>query len=272
MDEAEQTALLIIVVILFLIVLLIEFKFFRKKDRTRKVPSASMERDRAFNAMHTAKAVRNKLKAEGYEVLKAEYMIEKADSAFASRQYAICMDFCDKAKDELIKCRREGAVFSDTDETASSETDDAEGRPEMHPDEVKEVVRTSGGLYLQARFELTAAKDELQKFDGADDKRASATDHVSEAERLFDSGEYQKSLSSSFKARKILSGEGEVEPDAQAEAMAAIKKCPNCSEAISEGDLFCFACGCSLRERRCSSCGAEMRSTDKFCRICGVKS
>lgn len=271
MDDAERTALLIIILIIFFVALLIEFKFIRRKDVKRKIITASMEKDRAFNALHTSKVVRNKLKAEGYNVLKAEYMIDKADSALDSRQYSVCADLCKKAKEELIKCRREGAVFAGGgDSEQSSYAEERQDRPEMHADEVKEVVRTGGGLYLQSRFELNAAKDELEKFEGPANERDSATDLVSDAESLFDSGEYQKSLSASFKARKILSGEVESEPDAQGEK-TRVKRCTSCGQEISDEDQFCFSCGYSLKERKCSSCGAEIRGSDKFCRKCGAK-
>ncbi|HDP97024.1 MAG TPA: zinc ribbon domain-containing protein [Euryarchaeota archaeon] len=270
MDSTERTALFIIILIIFFIVLLIEFKFIRRKDIKRRIPTVSMEKDRAFNALHTSKAVRNKLKTEGYDVLKAEYMIDKADSAFASRQYAVCIDLCDKAKGELIRCRREGAVFADRDQLDDSDKVEHHNRPERPRDEMKEVVRTGGGLFLQARFELNAARDELDKFEGSAEERDSATELISDAERLFDSGEYQKALSASFKARKIISGEVEPDLDAQ-EARPGGKSCPSCGEKISEGDQFCFACGCALKERKCSSCGAEMRGSDRFCRKCGAK-
>ena len=54
---------------------------------------------------------------------------------------------------------------------------------------------------------------------------------------------------------------------------AASKYCPNCGEAVEEGDKFCGKCGADIvtKSSTCPKCGVPVRSQDTFCRSCGAK-
>jgi len=106
---------------------------------------------------------------------------------------------------------------------------------------------------------------------------------IEEADGLFEAKNYQKSLSISFRARKILCGELEEETDQAAEVVPEeVEKaekqggeisecCLACGATVAEEDLFCGLCGSPVKERKCTSCGASLKSGDTFCRKCGAR-
>ena len=48
--------------------------------------------------------------------------------------------------------------------------------------------------------------------------------------------------------------------------------CPNCSNVVAEGSLFCNKCGTKLSVQKfCTACGAEVPADSMFCNRCGSK-
>jgi len=296
LDLPMQIALLIALVMGFLIALFLELRYIKKKGIRKKFMSKrikekerELKKDRAFNALHTAKLLRNRLNTNGIDTRKAQYMIDKADTALSYGDYESCAEMCRVAKEELLKCKHSG-ILTDRDEEKTIDMMTDKGIKtkgsvlESDSEEARKFMAGVGSdLFLQSKFELNAAKGDLTLFDGPTDERKRASQLIEEADGLFEAKNYQKSLSISFRARKILCGELEEETDQAAEVVPEeVEKaekqggeisecCLACGATVAEEDLFCGLCGSPVKERKCTSCGASLKSGDTFCRKCGAR-
>ena len=284
MTDDERLILLIVLIIVAAITFLVEFKYIRGKRFRKAYGGNRLKKDQAFNSLHTTKAVRNRLKVDRIDTLKADYMIQKAQDALEAGDYDSCMDATAKAREEMLKSKREGNVMVDSSE--SSEIDTVVSAASSQPStsgaarKLKVPTQQRDDLLLQARFELNAAKGDLDCYNGPADVRASASKFIEESEKHFNEKDYQKSLSDSFKARKLMSGEP-LEPKEAPRKSAAVEtippqsssknRCKECGSELEAGDTFCGACGDRVGEKKCISCGASLKGNDVFCRKCGAK-
>jgi len=258
-----------IVIVLFILVLFLEFRYFRRRGTKKKFQGSELKQDRAYNELLTTKSVRNKLHEDGFDTSKVEYIIKKAQTAIEQRDYDSCVEFCDKAKQELLKCNREGSIlsFDESSGESGSNSQEEEIPIPSASDAIKKIANDNQGQYMQSQFELNCARDELKRSSTRNADREKAEKLIEESAQLFDSGEYEKSLSVSFKARKLIAGE-------ETESARPIKKdsdlkCPDCGATVQEEDVFCGSCGKSLKKTKCNSCGEDLIGGDKFCRKCG---
>lgn len=294
----EKMILMAILIVVFVVTIYLELRL-RKVKLGKRIVSSKVKKDQAFNSLHTTKAVRNKLKIERIDTLKADYMIQRAEDALESGEADACIDLCQKARDDLLKSKRAGAGAA-PEALASDERDEvlpsvaAAGATTRR---LRNEPKPVDNLMLQARFELKIAKDDLDTYSGDSDVKQKAASLIEEAERHMDAGEYQKSLSNSFKVRKMLSGEVEeekapttdkVRPRAEEEGAqkemillekaveedwepsAALKgTCKGCGTAYDADDVFCHYCGKPLKAMKCPHCGADLKGIEKYCRKCG---
>jgi hypothetical protein len=292
MDDTEKAVLIAILAVIAGLVMYFELRFMRSKGFGKRLVENAAKKDRAFNALLTTKAVRNKLRSQNYNTMKADYIIQKAQEANESGDYDSCIDACARAREELMRCKQEGemalASSGPTDEAMGTIVEDESGPG--HERKLKIPPRPKEDPSLPARFELRTAKDDLASFAGPVETRDAARALIDQAEKHLEAKDYAKALSCSYKAKKLLSGEpvkdvrpGPVanvqpsssttkepaEPSGQAEPSKL--KCPNCGYEIDPGDVFCGQCGNPVGERKCSSCGAKLKPSDKFCRKCGMK-
>jgi hypothetical protein len=298
--DGDKMILLVVILIVAAITIYAELRI-RKIGVGKKISTSRIKRDQAFNALHTTRAVRNKLRAERVDTAKADYMIQRAEAAHNSNDHDSCIDLCQRAREELIKNKREGSL---TAEPESSGGDEAvllptEGTTASAPVSrgAKAPEKSVDTLQLQAKFELRAAHDDMDTYSGNSNIRQKASQFIDESQRHMDAGEYQKSLSDSFKARKLLSGEpladrvGEtqepmvVEEGAEKElemletpvendwkpSSPIAGKCKKCGTEYDADDVFCHFCGSPLKAKKCPSCGADLKGIEKFCRKCGKR-
>jgi hypothetical protein len=273
--EEEKVVMVIIIFIIAAVTIYIELRI-RKSGFGKKVSSSRFKKDQAYNAVHTTKAVRNKLKADRVNTLKADYMITRAESAFEDRDYDSCIDLCRQSREMLLRSKKEGDIIpaDEPPEPKSSYAAASQRAPEGPP-----AAGVSSPAQLQANFELKAARADIESFTGDNGIRQRASQLVADAERHFNAKDFQKSLSSSFRARKLMSGEaveekpapGGTERIGKAEAAPkqADNRCEACGAANEPEDIFCHSCGKQLRSRKCASCGADLKGYEKFCRKCG---
>jgi len=278
--DEEKIVLLIIILVVAAVTLYVEFKM-RRIGVGKRIVSSRLKKDQAFNAMHTTKAVRNKLRIERLDTAKADYMISKAESAFEDGDYESCTDVCRQAREELLKCKREGQVLP-SEAQAEAPAEPKEGQESAGKSEAPRTQQAAGvdnSAQLQAKFELKAAKADLEAYSGDGGMRQRASQLVAEAERQLQANDFQKSLSASFRARKLLSGEEPEEkaaaksPEQREEAVEPAKKqegrCGSCGAVLEPDDVFCHSCGAPLKAGKCESCGADLKGFEKFCRKCG---
>jgi Arc/MetJ-type ribon-helix-helix transcriptional regulator len=276
MDTVQEIVLMIFIVAMAALTIYAELRI-RKVGIGKKVSASRMKKDQAYNTLHTTKAVRNKLKIDRMDTLKADYMIQRAEDALDSGNWQSCDELCRKAREELLKSRRMGSTAAASKPSVLEEAVE-ESEPEDEP--IPAPVRADAGGVgntgkLQANFELKAAKSDLDRFAGDSADREKASQLMEEAERQFEANEFQKSLSCSFKARKVLSGEKIEEPlekecpsPEEAKVKAALR-CKKCGAPNEPEDAFCHACGSPLKLTKCPNCGAELKGFEKFCRKCG---
>jgi hypothetical protein len=321
----DQIILLVIILIVAVITFYAELRI-RKIGVGKKYAASKINKDQAFNALHTTRAVRTKLRTEQVDTIKADYMIQRAESALNSNDYDSCIDLCQRAKEELIKNKREGYMTAEPESSGDDETitPPAAGTsakvsmrriikaPEKSFDDARLSGRTTTNsldmriqapeksfdtLQLQAKFELRAAQGDIDTYSGDSNIRQKASRFIDESQRHMDAGEYQKSLSDSFKARKLLSGEplaerlGETREPMVAEEGAEKEldmietpveddrkpsspiagECKKCGTEYDADDVFCHSCGRPLKTMKCPGCGAELKGMEKFCRKCGKR-
>jgi hypothetical protein len=294
----EQLTLLAIIIVICAVTMYFELKM-RKVGIGKKYVSSRVKKDQAYNALHTTRAVRNRLKTDRIDTAKADYIIQRAESALNTGDSDSCIDLCQRAREELLKSKREGNVVASSDEL--DEGEEIAPRKTQAAASVSRKVRADSksvdSLQLQAKFNLKVAMDNMDTFSGETGERQRAAQFIEGSQRHFDTGEFQKSLSDSFKARKILSGEplednvGETktpmpEEEGAEKEMTMLEKpveedwqpsapvkgtCKKCGTAYDADDVFCHYCGSPLRAMKCPHCGAELKGIEKFCRKCGKR-
>lgn len=300
LTDTDKLILMMVVLIVAAITIYAELRI-RKIGVGKKYSTSKIKKDQAYNALHTTRAVRNKLRTDRVETAKADYMIQRAESALNSNDHDSCIDLCQRAREELIKNKREGSMSA---EPESSSGEDEVVLPATRAADSPQVIRrvktpdkSVDTLQLQAKFELRAAQGDLDTYSGDSDIRQKASQFIDESQRHMDAGEYQKSLSDSFKARKLLSGEslsdkiGETrEPmpreegaekelemietpvdDDWKQSSPIAGKCKKCGTEYDADDVFCHFCGSPIKAKKCPSCGADLKGIEKFCRKCGKR-
>jgi len=210
LTDSDKMILLVVILIIAVITIYAELRI-RKIGVGKKYSTTRFKKDQAFNSLHTTKAVRNKLRIERVDTAKADYMIQRAESALNSNDHDSCIDLCQRAREELIKNKQEGSVTAEPESSGDDEeiilpTERTATQVPMSR-RVKEPEKSIDILQLQAKFELRAAQGDLDTYSGDSNIRHKASQFIDESQRHMDAGEYQKSLSDSFKARKLLSGE-----------------------------------------------------------------
>lgn len=298
LTDNDKMILLVVILIVAAITIYAELRI-RKIGVGKKYSTTRFKKDQAFNALHTTRAVRNKLRNERVDTAKADYMIQRAEFALNSNDHDSCIDLCQRAREELIKNKQEGSVTAEPESSGDDEeiilpTARTAAQVPMSR-RVKAPEKSFDTLQLQAKFELRAAQGDIDTYSGDSNIRQKASQFIDESQRHMDAGEYQKSLSDSFKARKLLSGEpladrvGEtrepmvVEEGAKKEldlletpveddwkpSSPIAGKCKKCGAEYDTDDVFCHFCGSPLKAMKCPSCGAELKGIEKFCRKCG---
>lgn len=298
LTDSDKTILMVVILIIAIVTIYAEMRI-RKIGVGKKYSTNRFKKDQAFNALHTTKAVRNKLRNERVDTSKADYMIQRAESALNSNEHDSCIDLCQRAREELIKNKRDGNITAEPEPPADDENVlpivRAAASSGQIARKVKSPEKSVDTLQLQAKFELRAAQGDLDSFSGDSNLRQKASLFIDESQRHMDAGEFQKSLSDSFKARRLISGEplpdkvGEtkepmvVEEGAQKElemletpveddwkqSSPIAGKCKKCGTEYDADDVFCHFCGSPLKAMKCPSCGADLKGIEKFCRKCG---
>jgi hypothetical protein len=269
--EEEKIVLILVIAVVAAVTIYMELRI-RKMGLRKKVSSSRVKKDQAFNSLHTTKAVRNKLRIDRVDTMKADYMISKAETAYDDGDFEDCANACRRAREELLRCKREGIVVPEAPSNPAAAAASARQ---------SEGVRTAAAgvdnpAQLQAKFELKAAKTDLEAFVGDVGIRNRAAQLIADADRQLNANDFQKSLSASFRARKLMSGETledkpakePAQPEKPKEAKAE-GSCASCGAPLEPDDIFCHSCGKSVRASKCAYCGADLKGNEKFCRKCG---
>ncbi len=297
-SEEEKFIVIAILLIVLALAVYIELKVFRGKAKEAR--KAAQRKDEAFNAVLTTRAVLNAMKRQGRDTSQVQSMLAGAKKALGRGEYSKCMDLCESAREELIHSKAveqpRAPEKEPIDEFVDKLFSDSTPTPPREDYKGTALPLDKEPNYLQARFEIGAARAELQKFADSGHDTTSAYRVLAEAEAASESRNYAKALSLALRARKEIGGDAlketiplrkaETAPTPPAPAAAALqaeqaetavppvrgRTCDVCGEPIEEDDTFCGRCGARVpRERLCPQCGVKARPADVFCRKCGTK-
>ena len=283
MDLSYEEKGILIIVLVVVMSLVVYFELRVMRGKAKEVRRASMKRDEAHNALLTTDSVIDVVSREGGDVSQARPIVERAREAYARRDYGRTVDLCESARFELRKCRRpapepQEAGQSDDLERLAMEIVGSDKRP-SHSDTYKgtKLPADEGTGYMGAKFEIGAARDDLELAAESGADTSEAMKAFTEAEGEFEGGNYQKALSLAIRARKLLSETADADtiplrPSAVREETEGVAlRCTSCSSMVLPDDDFCAQCGAPASIEACPECGREPGRSDKFCRKCGTK-
>lgn len=275
MEFITVLVIIIAVALVFVIIGWFELRYLKNKMRNRV--DAGAIKDDAYSSVATTKAVASSLAANGRDVLEAETIIYRAESAYERGDYAACKELADQARTALHHSRSKEL----TDLPAPPAPTNEEKRSSEVP---AHQTRKMPANYLESKFIIETVESMLCTADM--EARTEAEPHCLDSKKYFGEGDYTAALRSAMKARRILQGSPsptEKKATAPTEVIslpkkaaekkeeAVLPKCPHCGAVMGPEDEFCFACGKRPQAKVCPSCAREVSEGDEFCRKCGAK-
>ncbi|MEM3852319.1 MAG: zinc ribbon domain-containing protein [Methanomassiliicoccales archaeon] len=256
--------------------------------------AATLERDEAYNAAITSRAIVRSMRSQGYDVSAAEVLMQQAEMEVENGSYRLAKEHSLEVRDMLMRIKggtSSAPAAADSQPPFSSEEvqEESEGTPmpqnsAPNVGEKKQLPRN----YIEAGFTIRLADEEMAG--SAAVPEASA--ELERAKQNYASGNYDAALKHALKARKFMvsnnsqaSGIEVIPPihpkvgDEVDASMAPSQEevaphnemaCPVCGKWLREGDSFCRKCGSPVK-RTCAQCGSELSADDAFCGKCGAK-
>lgn len=296
----EKLLLSVILIVVMIFVVYFEFRVMRGKTKDARI--AAQRKDEAHNAILTTRSVMGVVEREGADVSSARAILNRARDAMARGDFGRATDHCESARAELMKCRRPRQRQTREAAVAGNETNELEqlaeeivasdtrpSRTDTYKGTKLPIDESSG--HLSARFEITAAKDELGRASVPSERFKKAKSFLKMAESEFEAANYPKALSLAVKARKELNeaaaadtiplkakhktplaGECVEDVASMPGEQVARLKCGSCSSMVLPDDVFCGHCGApAVEERTCPKCGRRSDGSDSYCRKCGTE-
>jgi hypothetical protein len=250
MEIPLETLMLIAVVIIATVVALLELRYV-KGHRKVKV-DAAVERDDAFNAVTTTRAVADSLRQNGRDTTEADVLIYKAESAYGQREFLNAIELAKRAKTVLLSCKEKDLISMPA--------------PAPEKEESKEVpsnqIRKLPTNYLESKFMIDSLRDMTP--DAGNASQAEANGCLDRAQACFDSEDYCGALAEAMKAKRLLSPSQTsrrsypstvVKLGPTGKAPPAVmdlpesRSCPACRVVALDDDVFCRKCGTRLDDR-----------------------
>lgn len=294
LTESEKLVLVAVLAVLMIFVVYFELRIMRGKAKA--VRRIGMRKDEAYNAILTCRSVMNVLERQGSDVREVRALVDKAKYYMDKGEHETAIDLCEKAREELTRAksgarpRAPAPVPAADKDLIESVAEDIVSSPASRRGEDSYAgsrLEVQGGpSYLVAKFEISTAREELEKAEasGRDVSKASAT--LDRAKAEFDSGNYSKALSMAVKVKKSVSPHAAEEtiplkssdrpepptPEVDGVAPDVVDVCSSCGSGLEADDRFCGSCGATRRRTvTCGKCGREASEDDKFCRKCGSR-
>jgi len=255
----------LVLLVILAVVIYFELRFMR--SRNKEYIERMMDKDEAFNAIATTRAISETLRQKGKDTKEAEPIIIKAENAYKRANYAVAKESAKRAKDILMK--------APTLDIAPPAEKGIVPKGEEERKTVHEVKKLEPHL-IESRFIINACRDRVSSGESSGKDMTEAKEHLSVAERCFEEEKYDEALREGLKARRLLDeAPSSVGPSKEAVLVKVPKperKCENCSAPILAEDVFCRKCGTPISiKRTCAYCRAEMSAEDVFCPKCGRK-
>lgn len=247
MDIPLETLVLITIVIAAAAVALLELRYIRGRKKVKV--DAAIERDDAYNAVSTTRAVAESLRQNGRDTTEADVLIYKAESAYDRREFLNAIELAGRARKVLMTCKERDLTSMPAPAPKKGESDEV---PADH-------VRKLPANYLESKFMIDSVRDMLP--DAGDGPRAEASICLGKADDCFAREDYCGALGEAMKAKRCLM------PTAAAGAKSypsTVVKLGPAGKAppVSEG---------AFSDRTCPSCRAKAMTEDAYCRKCGTR-
>lgn len=277
MSQNQIFALFIALVSLFILFgyLLIWLK--KRSGRKLKELGKSSIEDEAYNQMQMVKSMSKIMGMRGYNTLKVESVLLKAQKAYDDGRFAECMEIVNNAKRILLRIKNEENMEDKISPNVEKELEIikriGEKRNEDMPPQVKDFVKKMPPNYLQSKFEIEVVEERLRKVEDSAVKE-DAKLYLLKAKEAFKAKNYTDALKFAIRSNRILDGSelSTSSPIVEEKDVEEELHCPKCGAIVRAEDKYCWNCGAKLIFiYTCPNCGAEVSSEDKYCRYCGYK-
>ncbi len=289
MDLTIQTAFILAVLIAALILAgYLEWSYARgrlMRKRSARL-AAGVAREEAFNASVTTKAIMRNLRAQGYDVARAEPLVRQTDAELEMGNFTNAKLLAEDAKNTLFEIksasvRQTGGLTKEAaGETAGAQK--GQGiRQAPPPAEAQQPVaqKKLPRNYAEASFTIKSVETEVEKAAGEGKNTGIPAKFLAEAKENFEDERYDDALRLAVRASRSLAGEGGGETNIQAippqtpaksgeTPKTANHVCEECGAPLKAGDSFCRKCGGKIR-LQCPACGEQLSKGDTFCGKCG---
>jgi hypothetical protein len=247
MDLPLETLVLIAVVTIAAVVGLLELKYLRGRRQTKV--DAAIERDDAYNAVSTTRAVADSLRQNGRDTTEADILIYKAETAYDKREFLSATELAGKAKKLLLTCKEKDLI---------SMPSPAPAKVEESTEVPSSLVKKMPANCLESRFIIDSVQEMTS---GADEKaKAEADSCLTRAQACYEAEDYNGALSEAMKARRLLTP---CPPAGEKSYPSAVVRLPPPEKPANVA--------CSPANRLCPACRVEASPDDAFCRKCGTR-
>ena len=247
MDLPLETLVLIAVVTIAAVVGLLELRYLRGR-RQAKV-DAAIERDDAYNAVSTTRAVADSLRQNGRDTTEADVLIYKAETAYDRREFLNATELAGKAKKVLLTCKEKDLISMPSPAPAKEESTEVPSN----------LIKKMPANCLESRFMIDSVRGMAS---GADEKaKAEADSCLARAQACYEAEDYNGALSEAMKARRLLT------PC----PLAGEKSYPSAVVRLPPPEKTPANAASSPGPRLCPGCRVEASPDDAFCRKCGTR-
>lgn len=246
MEIPLETLILLAVVIIAAVVALLELRFLKGRKQV-KVDTA-IERDDAYNAVSTTRAVADSLRQNGRDTTEADILIYKAENAYDRREFLNAIELAGRARSTLMTCKEKDLISMPEPSPAKAEMQ------EVPSTQVRKLPANS----LESKFMIDSVRDMVP--DACDEARVEATACIDRAQACYDSEDYNGALREAMKAKRLLTPSVPAaeksrpstviklaSPKIPPAADPAAISCPSCHVDALPDDVFCRKCGTRLQ-------------------------
>ncbi|MDW5563007.1 MAG: hypothetical protein SA339_07250 [Methanomassiliicoccus sp.] len=247
MDISLEIVLLIAAVAFAAVVGFLELRFLRGRKQVKM--DAAIERDDAYNAVCTTKAVAESLRQNGRDTTEADLLIYKAQSAYERREFLDATDMAKRARNILMNCKEKDLISMPSPDPVKAGKESIE----VPANQVKKMPAN----YLESKFIIDSVRDGIPG--ACDEAKVESTLCLDRAQACFDAEDYDGALKEAMKAKRLLAP---IAPAAgKSYPSTVVKLAPPTKIPVAEGPGI----------RCCPSCRIEALPDDMFCRKCGTR-
>lgn len=248
MEFSLETLLLIAIVIIAASVGVLELKYLRGRKQVKV--DAAIERDDAYNAVSTTKAVAESLRQNGRDTTEADVLIYKAENAYDRREFLNAIELAGRARSVLMSCKVNDLVSMPAPEPAKERDESAE----VPSNQIRKMPQN----YLESKFMIDSVRDLVPADESEENREACGC--LDRAQACFDAEDYGGALGEAMKAKRLL----------MPCALAAERSYPPAVVKLGPPKTPPSA-GDPPGTMRCPSCQVEVSPDDAFCRKCGAR-